>query len=411
MAYTATAADGSHRPMTREEKKVIFASSLGTVFEWYDFYLYGSLSRGDRRAVLLGREPDRGLHLRADGLRGRLRGAAVRRAVLRPARRHDRPQVHLPRHHHDHGPVDLHRRHPAQLRLDRHRRAGDPDLPAAAAGPGARRRVRRRRDLRRRARAARQARRLHLVDPDDGDARPVPVAAGDPRLPRLDVARGLRRLGLAHPVPGVDRAARGLGLDPADAEREPGLPEDEGRGHHLEGAADRVVRPVEEPEGRAAGAVRPRRRPGGGLVHRPVLRAVLPDPDAEGRRLQRQPDDRRRAAARHAVLRDLRHALRPHRTQADHHARPAAGLPHLLPDLQGHHPLRQPGASRRRSPRRRSSSPPTRPSARSSSTRSAPRPSPPRATSPRRRWSSAASPTRTSRPRPAPSPASRSATR
>ncbi len=31
-------------PMTSEERKVIFASSLGTVFEWYDFYLYGSLS-------------------------------------------------------------------------------------------------------------------------------------------------------------------------------------------------------------------------------------------------------------------------------------------------------------------------------------------------------------------------------
>ncbi|MBX4958549.1 MFS transporter [Rhizobium lentis] len=31
-------------PMTGEEKKVIFASSLGTVFEWYDFYLYGSLA-------------------------------------------------------------------------------------------------------------------------------------------------------------------------------------------------------------------------------------------------------------------------------------------------------------------------------------------------------------------------------
>jgi MFS family permease len=30
--------------MSREEKKVIFASSLGTVFEWYDFYLYGSLA-------------------------------------------------------------------------------------------------------------------------------------------------------------------------------------------------------------------------------------------------------------------------------------------------------------------------------------------------------------------------------
>jgi MFS family permease len=43
MAYAATA-EVSARPMTTEEKKVIFASSLGTVFEWYDFYLYGSLS-------------------------------------------------------------------------------------------------------------------------------------------------------------------------------------------------------------------------------------------------------------------------------------------------------------------------------------------------------------------------------
>ena len=31
-------------PMTPEERKVILASSLGTVFEWYDFYLYGSLA-------------------------------------------------------------------------------------------------------------------------------------------------------------------------------------------------------------------------------------------------------------------------------------------------------------------------------------------------------------------------------
>ena len=29
---------------TREARKVIVASSLGTVFEWYDFYLYGSLA-------------------------------------------------------------------------------------------------------------------------------------------------------------------------------------------------------------------------------------------------------------------------------------------------------------------------------------------------------------------------------
>ena len=43
MAMAATAG-GARRGMTREEKKVIFASSLGTVFEWYDFYLYGSLA-------------------------------------------------------------------------------------------------------------------------------------------------------------------------------------------------------------------------------------------------------------------------------------------------------------------------------------------------------------------------------
>ncbi|WP_374569159.1 MFS transporter, partial [Ideonella sp.] len=45
----ATAAAAS-TPMTKEEKKVIFASSLGTVFEWYDFYLYGTL------AVIIGNQ-------------------------------------------------------------------------------------------------------------------------------------------------------------------------------------------------------------------------------------------------------------------------------------------------------------------------------------------------------------------
>jgi MFS family permease len=34
----------ANKPMSAEERKVILASSLGTVFEWYDFYLYGSLA-------------------------------------------------------------------------------------------------------------------------------------------------------------------------------------------------------------------------------------------------------------------------------------------------------------------------------------------------------------------------------
>ncbi|MBK9516478.1 MAG: MHS family MFS transporter [Anaeromyxobacter sp.] len=37
-------APGKGTGITKEERMVIFASSLGTVFEWYDFYLYGSLA-------------------------------------------------------------------------------------------------------------------------------------------------------------------------------------------------------------------------------------------------------------------------------------------------------------------------------------------------------------------------------
>ncbi|MFT4149196.1 MAG: MFS transporter [Paracoccaceae bacterium] len=44
MAYTTNVAAERSRPMTAEERKVILASSAGTVFEWYDFYLYGSLA-------------------------------------------------------------------------------------------------------------------------------------------------------------------------------------------------------------------------------------------------------------------------------------------------------------------------------------------------------------------------------
>src|SRR5476651_206395 len=47
MALTSTA-DARKAPkagaITPAERKVIFASSLGTIFEWYDFYLYGALA-------------------------------------------------------------------------------------------------------------------------------------------------------------------------------------------------------------------------------------------------------------------------------------------------------------------------------------------------------------------------------
>lgn len=48
-----------HR-MTKEERKVIIASSVGTVFEWYDFYLYGSLAAIISKQFFSGVNPSAG---------------------------------------------------------------------------------------------------------------------------------------------------------------------------------------------------------------------------------------------------------------------------------------------------------------------------------------------------------------
>ncbi|RZS54419.1 MFS transporter [Sphaerotilus mobilis] len=57
MASTTANAPAAATPMTAEEKKVIFASSLGTVFEWYDFYLYGSLAAIIAKQFFSGLDP------------------------------------------------------------------------------------------------------------------------------------------------------------------------------------------------------------------------------------------------------------------------------------------------------------------------------------------------------------------
>lgn len=57
MAAVMLGARKSAAPMTSEEKKVIFASSLGTVFEWYDFYLYGSLAAIIAKQFFAGLDP------------------------------------------------------------------------------------------------------------------------------------------------------------------------------------------------------------------------------------------------------------------------------------------------------------------------------------------------------------------
>ena len=62
MATTTMGGASMTSTEVKEEKKVIFASSLGTVFEWYDFYLYATLApffaalffpRGNETAALL----------------------------------------------------------------------------------------------------------------------------------------------------------------------------------------------------------------------------------------------------------------------------------------------------------------------------------------------------------------------
>ena len=46
------------RTLTASEiRRVIFASSLGTMFEWYDFYLYGSLAAVISRHFFSGVNP------------------------------------------------------------------------------------------------------------------------------------------------------------------------------------------------------------------------------------------------------------------------------------------------------------------------------------------------------------------
>lgn len=61
MAIAEAQLDGTKpvpHSMTREERKVIFASSLGTVFEWYDFYLYGSLAAIIAKQFFAGTDPN-----------------------------------------------------------------------------------------------------------------------------------------------------------------------------------------------------------------------------------------------------------------------------------------------------------------------------------------------------------------
>ena len=72
-------------------RTVIFASSLGTLFEWYDFYLYGSLASVFATMFYPKGNPTAAWLSTLATFRGGLRGAAVWRAGVRSAGRSDRP--------------------------------------------------------------------------------------------------------------------------------------------------------------------------------------------------------------------------------------------------------------------------------------------------------------------------------
>ena len=160
-----------------------------------------------------------GIHLYAARLCGGLCGAAVRRADLRPPRRHDRPQIYLPHHHEPDGRRHVLYRRAAGLCDLGHPRADRADRPASGAGPRAWRRIWRRGDLRRRTCAERTS----AVTTRPGFRQPRRSAcswrccwssASAPPMGEADVCR----LGLAHSVPALRHPARRVAVDPAQAQ-------------------------------------------------------------------------------------------------------------------------------------------------------------------------------------------------
>ncbi len=86
---------------------VIGASSLGTVFEWYDFYLYGLVASIISAQFFSGVNEVTGFIF---ALAAFAAGFAVRpfgALGVRPPRRSGRAQAHLSHHHGDHGRIDL----------------------------------------------------------------------------------------------------------------------------------------------------------------------------------------------------------------------------------------------------------------------------------------------------------------
>ena len=304
--------------MTSEQRLVIFASSLGTVFEWYDFYIYGTLGVFLAKYFFSNVPANVGfifaLLAFAAGFAVRPFGALIFGRIGDMIGRKYTFLVTMTLMGIGTFFIGV---LPGYAQVG-HRGADRADRPAAGAGPRARRRIWRRGDLRRRARAA---------DKRGFYTSWIQTTATLGLFMALLLILGIRTaMGeeafgdwgwripflLSAVLLAVSIWIR-LKLNES-----PLFQQMKEEGKHLEAAADRSLRPVVEREDRAPRAARRHRRRSGGVVRRTVLRAVLPDPDAQGRRDDRADHDRDLARDRHAVLHPVRLAVRQDRPQADH---------------------------------------------------------------------------------------------
>ncbi len=158
----------------------------------------------------------------------------------------------------------------------------------------------------------------------------------------------LRRLGLAGAVPDLGGSGRPVDLYPSEARGIAALRPAQGAGQGVAQPGARKLRQRQELGADPDRAVRRHRARGRGLVHRPVLRAVLHDDRAEDRLRHGLHHHDDRADRGGAVLYRLRRAVGPDRPPQHHDARLRARGRHLLAGIhldgrrQG-----QPGHARR----------------------------------------------------------------
>ena len=260
-----------------KQRLVIVASSLGTIFEWYDFYLYASLGRLFCRPVFSPRESG---HSNADQFRDVRRGlrcSTIWSSLLWTDRRFGRPEIYLFDHDHRDGSFDGAGRSVANL-LPRlvgwHRLfcfcCGSPKAWRWAANMEV-------------------PRPMSLNMPLRANAASLP-AGFKPRPLWVSFSRWLsfglagillsadafKSLGLANPIPAFCDSARDLHLHSTETPGIASLPGNEGAGQGIESAAARQFPDDAERKVCLARAVRRDRRSGCRLVYRTVPCLVLP---------------------------------------------------------------------------------------------------------------------------------------